>query len=68
MDRTTLLDRGAAQYRDGALAEAAASFAQLLTSAPGDAEALSNLAGVLNAGERAEAAEAASRAVAVRNY
>ena len=62
MNRSALLDRGAAEYRAGALQAAAATFGEVVRAAPNDAEALSNLAGVLNAAQRAEAAEAACRA------
>ncbi len=62
MTRSDLLDRGAEQYRTGALQAAAATFGQILQDVPDDAEALSNLAGVLNAAQCAPAAEAACRA------
>ena len=62
MTRSDLLDRGADQYRAGALQAAAATFRQILQDVPDDAEALSNLAGVLNAAQCPQAAEAACRA------
>ncbi len=62
MDRSALLDRGAQEYRNGAFEAAAATFGQIVAAAPADAEALSNLGGVLNAAQCHEAAEAACRA------
>ena len=61
MTRSDLLDRGAEQYRAGALQAAAATFGQILQDVPDDPEALSNLAGVLNAAQCPQAAEAACR-------
>ncbi len=57
-----LLDRGAAEHARGDLPAAAATFREILAIAPQDAEALSNLAAVLNAAQDAPAAEAACRA------
>jgi len=62
MNRAQLFDRGVAEYQSGALAAAAATFSEILSAAPRDAEALSNLAAVLNAAQCPEAAEAACRA------
>ena len=62
MDRSALLDCGAQQYHDGALEAAAATFGQIVAEMPDDAEALSNLGGVLNAAQCHQAAEAVCRA------
>ena len=65
MDRSALLDRGAQEFGAGALQAAAATFGRIVADAPEDAEALSNLGGVLNAALCHEAAEAVCRAALV---
>jgi hypothetical protein len=62
MDRAALLTTGAAALARGRLAEAEAAYRAILSHSGEDAEALSNLAAVLNAAQCHEAAEAACRA------
>ncbi len=62
LNRSALLDRGAEEVATGKLAAAERTYRTILADEPQDAEALSNLAAVLNGAECHEAAEAACRA------
>ena len=62
MAQPELLAQGCAAYAAGQLAEAELAFRALAGQLPDDAEALSNLAAVLNATQRHAEAEAACRA------
>ncbi len=61
-DRAALLERGEAAFARGDMAEAAATWRDVLASTPNDAVALINLAAALNATGQSIAAEAACRA------
>ncbi len=61
MDRLALLDRGAEEVASGRLAAAEATYRTILSEAPADAEALSNLGAVFNTARCHESAEAACR-------
>lgn len=62
MNRHALLTTGADAYARGQLLDAETAYRAILSQTPNDAEALSNLAAVLNAAHCPEAAETACRA------
>lgn len=66
-DRARLLDRGWASMQRGDLQGAGAVYGAMVVARPDDVEALSNLAAVLNAAGRCDAAETCCRqAIALR--